>query len=130
MKFNKADLDNHIEEERGVYQDLLEAVIKGKTSDIQTMYEHGNDITAVDPSDSSENTLLHIAVKHGKKNSVELLLKLGLNINALNKNHESPLHHAVSIKDEQDALETLEFMLLKGADPTQKDKLGDTPIEK
>lgn len=130
MKFNKADLDSHIEEERGEYLDLLEAVRKGKNSDIQTMYTHGNDIFAVDPSDSSGDTLLHVAVKHGKKETAELLLKLGININCQNSNGEVPLHHAVSIKDENDALETVEFMLLKGANPKQKDKLGDTPIEK
>lgn len=130
MKLNKADLDTHIQEERGEYQDLLEAVVKGKNSDIQTMYEHGNDIFATDQSDSSDNTLLHLAVKNGRKATVELLLKYGIDINSLNKSHETPLHHAVSIKDENDAMEIVELMLLKGANPTQKDKLGDTPLEK
>lgn len=130
MKLNKADLDTHIEEEKGDYSDLVEAVINGKNSDIQTMYEHGNDIFALGKTDSSNNTLLHIAVRSGKLETIELLLKLGININALNENNETPLHHSVSLKEESEALEIIEFMLLKGANPHSKDKLGDTPIEK
>lgn len=130
MKLNKADLDAHINEERGEYADLLEAVTKGKNSDIQTMYEHGNDIFALDKTDSSDNTLLHVAVRNGNLETVELLIRLGINGNALNKNHETPLHHAVSLKEEEKALQIIEFMLMKGSNPTLKDKLGDTPIEK
>jgi hypothetical protein len=44
MKLNRTDLDAHIREERGEYADLLEAVTKGRNSDIKTMYDHGNDI--------------------------------------------------------------------------------------
>lgn len=130
MKLNRADLDTHIQEERGEYTDLLEAVTNGKNADIHTMYEHGNDILALDSTDSSGNTLLHVAVRNSKLETSELLINLGINANTLNKNNETPLHHAVSIKDENTAIEIIQMMLFKGANPLCKDKLGDTPIEK
>lgn len=130
MKLNRADLDAHIEEELGTFSDLLEAVTKNKLSDIETMYEHGNDIHAIDPTDKSENTLLHVAARNWNKETVEFLIEKGININVRNKNNETPLHHAVAIKDEDRAVVLIESMLLKGADWYAKDKLGDTPFEK
>lgn len=103
MKLNKADLDSHIEEERGSYGDLLEAVVKNKISDIETMYEHGNDIHVLSESDAAENSLLHIAAIHGNKEVAEFLIKSGINTNIKNKNNETPLHHVVALKDEQKA---------------------------
>ena len=130
MKLNRADLDNHIDEERGNYSDLLEAVSKGKISDIDTMYEHGNDIFALSEDDTSKNTLLHIAVQTINIKATEFLIKKGINVNTKNANNETPLHHAVAIKNENKAVEIIDMMLIKGADPHIKDKLGDTPIEK
>lgn len=130
MKLNRNDLDAHIEDERGSYEDLLEAVTKGKLSDTETMYEHGNDIFALDRTDTCENTLLHVAVRNANKDISEFLIRKGLDVNAKNKNNESPLHHAVAIKDQNKAVEIIEMMLNKGADPYSKDKLGDSPIEK
>lgn len=130
VKLNRKDLDAHIEDERGDYPDLLEAVTNGKNSDIQTMYEHGNDIFALDSTDSSNNTLLHVAVRNMHRDTVELLIKLGIDVNAKNKNNETPLHHAVALKDQDKAVEIVDLMLWKGADPYLKDKLGDTPAAK
>ena len=130
IKINRADLDAHIEEERGTYEDLLEAVIKDKLSDVETMYTHGNDIHAISDNDSSKNTLLHVAVMHGSREVGEYLIRNGLSVNVLNQNNETPLHHSVAIKDETKALETIEMMMYMHADPYSKDKLGDTPIEK
>mmetsp|Transcript_17057 Transcript_17057/g.19058 ORF Transcript_17057/g.19058 Transcript_17057/m.19058 type:complete len:160 (+) Transcript_17057:212-691(+) len=129
MKLNKADLDAHINDERGEYTDLLEAASNGKNSDIQTMYEHGNDIFVLDSTDSN-NTLLHVAVKSGNIETVELILRIGIAANVVNKGNETPLHHAVSLKNEEEALGIVEILLLKGANPNLKDKLGDSPIER
>lgn len=130
MKLNKADLDAHIEEERGEYADLLEAVTNSKNSDIQTMYEHGNDIFALDNTDTSNNTLLHVAVRNLNKETAELLIRLGLDVNSMNKNHETPLHIAVALKDQEKAVDIVLMLLLKGANPHFKDKLGETPYHK
>lgn len=111
MKLNKTDLDTHIEEERGNYSDLLEAVTNAKNEDIKTMYEHGNDIFALDNTDTSENTLLHVAVRNMHKETAELLLDLGIDVNSKNKNNETPLHIAVAIKDVEKAEEITEIML-------------------
>jgi ankyrin repeat protein len=81
------------------------------------MYEHGNDIFACDKSDLSSNSLLHVAIRNANKNTAELLIKMGMNSNIKNKNGETPLHLAVSIKDQEKAEEIIEMMLLKGADP-------------
>jgi ankyrin repeat protein len=130
VKLNKADIDSHIEEERGTYEDLLEAVIKNKLSDTEIMYEHGNDINALSENDTSKNTLLHISVMHGNKETAEFLIKQGINVNVRNHNNETPLHHAIAIKDDTKATETIEMMMTMNADPFAKDKLGDTPTEK
>uniref|UniRef100_A0A7S3JEP2 Uncharacterized protein n=1 Tax=Euplotes harpa TaxID=151035 RepID=A0A7S3JEP2_9SPIT len=127
---NRGDLDTHIEEERGTFSDLVEAVAKNKMSDVETMYEHGNDIFAVDTVDLSNNTLLHIAVSNASKEAAEFLVTHGIDVNVTNANNETALHHAIAIKDKSKAVEVIQMMLLRGADPHLKDKLGDTPIEK
>lgn len=127
---NRPDLNTHIEEERGTFDDLLEAISKNKISDIETMYEHGNDIFALDSSDVSNNTLLHVAVMNANKETVEFLIRKGIDVNAVNSNNETPLHHAVAVKNQKKAVEIIEMMMLKGANPYLKDNLGDTPVEK
>lgn len=130
MKLNKSDLDTHIEEERGTYEDLLEACIKNKISDLETMYEHGNNIQAISESDTSKNTLLHIAVMHGSMDVAKFLIDHDIDVDVRNKNNETPLHHAVSIKDVNKATEIVELLLYQNADPLAKDSLGDTPMSK
>lgn len=130
QKLNRPDLNTHIEEERGTFDDLLEAISKNKISDIETMYEHGNDIFVLDSSDVSNNTLLHIAVMNGNRETAEFLIRKGIDVNSANANKETPLHHAVAIKNQKKAVEMVELMISKGADPYLKDNLGDTPVEK
>ena len=67
---------------------------------------------------------------NGNKETAEFLIRKGIDVNAPNSNNETPLHHAVAIKNQKKAVEIIEMMLLKGADPYWKDKLGDTPVEK
>lgn len=73
---------------------------------------------------------MHVAVRNIQKETTELLIQLGIDVNVRNKNSETPLHIAVSIKDQDKAVEIIEVMLLKGGNPRLKDILGDSPIEK
>ena len=88
-KLNKKHLDVHVREERGEPMDLVEAIQNGRLESIQTMMDHGNDIYKLD---DKENTLLHHAVRNMQLKSLQLLLRKGLNMNAQNKNGETPLH--------------------------------------
>lgn len=61
MKIAKADLDRHVEEEKGDYMDLVDAIKKGNMNNLRTMYEHGNNIEGANENDPNQNSLVHIA---------------------------------------------------------------------
>ena len=53
----------------------------------------------VNLKDESENTPLHLAVRHNNKESVELLCKYGANVNLKDESENTPLHLAVTFKN-------------------------------
>ena len=57
-------------------------------------------------------------------NTAEVLLKNGADVNAKNKDGDTPLHHAARNSN----YNTVEVLLKNGADVNAKNKNGDTPL--
>lgn len=80
-----------------------------------------------DARDSSGGTALHAAMFQKNIKIVEMLIDYGLDVNAIGpKNGYTPLHDAVWGNNPEAA----KLLLAKGADPTIKNKEGQTPLEK
>ena len=80
-----------------------------------------------DNRDSSGGTALHAAMFQKNIKIVEMLIDYGLDVNAIGpKNGYTPLHDAVWGNNPAAA----KLLLEKGADPTIKNKEGQTPLEK
>ena len=75
----------------------------------------------------SENgaTPLHLACSKGSKKAVDILLDLGANINAVDNEGNSCLHHAVNSSN----LTILKKLLIRGADKTIINKEGKTALQ-
>ena len=77
----------------------------------------------IDLSNAFDITPLHYACYHGAINCVDLLLDLGADINAIDKDGKSPLIYAVSSGD----ITIVKKLLIRGADKTIEDSEGKTP---
>ncbi len=74
---------------------------------------------------------LHCAAKAGFLKVVILLIKKGATIDAADANGETPLFDAIrsTIKNSGKQRDTVETLLIKGADPTFKNRKGLTPLQ-
>lgn len=81
----------------------------------------------VDAVDNKKMTALHVAVGKGNFEIVQLLVETGrANVNVVDCKGNTPLHWAC-IKNSDDQLELLEYLLSKGAKPL-KNNFGNTPL--
>ena len=69
-------------------------------------------------------TPLHLAAREGHVDCIELLLKHGAMVNAINEGKQTPLHEC-AFKGKEQAVKVL---LIKGADPHAKNGMGRTPL--
>jgi ankyrin repeat protein/N-acetylneuraminic acid mutarotase len=69
--------------------------------------------------------LLLLAVYDKNQAAVELLLKAGADVNARNKNGDTPLHYAVGNSQR----ELAELLLANKADPNERNNAGKTPLD-
>jgi len=104
---------------------LWSAVIEGQEAIVVRLVNGG---AGVQSRDNKGNTLLHEALPRafdeGHVKIVELCLAKGLDVNALNNDHSTPLHAAAWRGDGEFA----ELLLSKGADLNAKNKEGATPL--
>ena len=101
----------------------LSAITQGNLSFLQDLTQEQT-MSRLTTTQSNTNTPLHIAAQEGQIEIIELLLKLGANINHIGENGRTPLHAAVAFKEPK-ATRTL---LENNADITIKDKQGYHPI--
>lgn len=93
---------------------------------IDLLIKYGADIKAKDDNDWS---LLHHSMIQGTPNTVKSLLKKGLDPNAQSKQGLSPLHVAMKSGFGVPDIEKVKILLAAGANPTLKNKDGQTPDE-
>ena len=79
----------------------------------------------IDLSNKYDITPLHYACYHGSVNSVDLLLDLKADINAIDKEGKSVLTYAVNSGD----IRIIKKLLIRGADKEIKDLEGKTPYQ-
>ena len=73
-----------------------------------------------------DQTLLHISVINNTKNILKFLLTdNNANVNSVDKQKNTPIHYAVSLKN----FEIIKLLLEKHAKMTIKNKKGETPID-
>lgn len=98
---------------------------------INILIDHGVDVNHTNAK--GENGL-HICCQYRSREIVEILLKCGVAVNALNKKHQTPLFMAccgaVSAREGKEGiLTTLTVLLEHGADPMIPDEQGLTPLQ-
>ena len=77
--------------------------------------------------DAQGNHALHIASRDGMFTAVQLLVDLGANVNALNKEGQTPLHYSAAA-GEKGSSELCEILLKRGAKVNAIDKYGQQPL--
>lgn len=87
---------------------------------LQPCFPH---LKLIDLSNLFDITPLHYACYHGSINCVELLLDLGADVNAIDKDGKSVLTYAVYSGD----MRIIKKLLIHGADKTIKDVDGNSP---
>ena len=101
--------------------------------------------------DKDNATLLHVAIRKGNLEEVELLISKGVDVNARDKDARTPLHEMTKLsphsliakhdnsflyplKDtlkktiEMGKLDLIKLLISKGADVNAKEKYGNTPL--
>ena len=84
------------------------------------LLEHGADINA---TDGYKISLLHVAVSCCDYEMVEWLLNNGAYVDSQNRDKDTPLH-VVAYGN----IDLCTLLLIRGADPTCKNKHGETPL--
>ena len=76
-------------------------------------------------------TGLHCAAKAGFLNVINLLIKNGATVDAIDNDGETPLFEAIrsTIKNGEKQRAALEALLIKGANPNVKNQKGQTPLQ-
>lgn len=119
------DMPQHITSRMGTVHELEQEIEKGDIQTIEMRIAHGARVSSVS-DDIYCNSLMHLAVRHGRLEIVEYFLKRGLDINCTNACGESPLHLVCGkVKD----LVMVKYLVSKGAECRMKNSLGDSCID-
>eukprot|EP01116_Phalansterium_solitarium_P001354 TRINITY_DN11155_c0_g1_i1.p1 TRINITY_DN11155_c0_g1~~TRINITY_DN11155_c0_g1_i1.p1 ORF type:complete len:702 (+),score=224.31 TRINITY_DN11155_c0_g1_i1:155-2260(+) len=117
-----AELDTNDDEG---YSPLIYAVWAGHDSFVKMMLARGALLSV--PGSKHGNTALHVAAKRNKPEMLKLLLAsaegAGL-VDALNKDHWTPLHFAADKRN----IACAEVLLEAGANPNMADRRGTCPL--
>lgn len=120
-----SNLEKHIQLQVGSIEDIINDIDLGNIQNIESRIAHGAKVEMV-ADDANANSLLHLAVKSGKREIVQYFLSKGLDVNTRNGFGETPLHLVCGkYKD----IHMVQFLVSKGADWKLLNTLGDSCIE-
>jgi len=106
---------------------LIYAIRKGKIEVIKALIKHGADINR---KTNFGSTPLITALFEKNDTIVKYLLNHGVDINERSNDNSTPLHYAIDllIRNENESMAVVDFLLEKGANLKIKNKSGDTPL--
>jgi ankyrin repeat protein len=102
--------------------------LRAAFSDVDNYDESEDPLAPIDPLTyraPDDDSCLHIAIWRGDLRSVELLIKAGLDVNAIGDMSETPLHVAIT----QQSLPIIERLLRAGAKSDIRSEFGRTAAE-
>lgn len=105
----------------GKSENILDAIMNNDCKYVIKYVEEGNDIYYIDEKSES---FLHKASRNDNYEIVDLLIKLGLNVNEKNQFHDTPLHLAVQFNN----LAIVDRLIFKGAIVNSTNKKKITPL--
>lgn len=122
----------NMQDEQG-YTPLHTAIFMNKKKIAEWILENKADVHA---KTKNGRTALHIASSKASTDIVKLLIqKYKANVNALDKNQKTPLHHLLQItylnphlNDEKKRIPIAQLLLKNKANPNLKDFLSETPL--
>lgn len=118
-------IESHIQEKKGKFEDLVADIEQGNLESLADREIHGCKFEITELSDIG-NSLLHIAVRNGKREIVQFFLNKGLSINVVNNFGESLLHVACGkLKD----FSMVQFLVNKGVDLRLLNSMGDSAVD-
>ena len=85
--------------------------------------------SSVEPKGYSGNAPLHSAACYGDLEMVQVLLDYGVDVNAQDRNRDTPLDYASSNGHHNDA-RVARLLIAHGADPNARDMFGVTPLHR
>ena len=118
-------LEKHLNDMKATFVSLAEDIENGSIESLADKEIHG---CGFDIKDEGEvgNSLLHVAVKSGKREMVQFLMNKGVDINVVNNFNESVLHVACGkLKD----FSMVQFLISKGADLRILNSMGDSAVD-
>ena len=99
------------------------AAAKGDAAAVQAFIRRGANVNS--PGPLHQSTPLHWAAGAGKVNTMEVLISLGADVDALSDSNATPLHQAV-LRNRPEAVK----LLIRGnADLNSQNKSGHTPLD-
>lgn len=107
---------------------LTRAILIGDTAIIELLLAKGADPTAVDVTDGSNDSMLHVAVVSRSADNIavaKIFLEKGLNINSKNARGWTPLHKLARVGTKA---EIVKFLLDNKADVNAVTNNGATPL--
>ena len=102
---------------------ILQASKEGDVKSLKKLIESGCNVDT--KLDVYDNCPLHYTACSGKTEATMLLIKLGANVNAVNREMKSPLHMAAS----NGYASTVRCLVDAGANLTCKNRYGNTPLD-
>ena len=81
----------------------------------------------IDVDTKDTNTMLHYAISYGSVEALNLLIKLGANINNTNSDFKTPLHYAIENNFNR-MVESIKILISSNANVDIKDKDGNTSL--
>ena len=120
-----SSLDTHIQEKKGSFEDLVLDIEQANIESLADREIHGCKFDVREPGEIG-NTLLHVAVRSGKREVVQFFVNKGMSLNEVNNFGESLLHVACGkLRD----FSMVQFLASKGVDLRVVNSMGDSAME-